>query len=77
MIDRIHKKEIELCLDLIKKLPENGLKNDKNVNENKDNKDNKEKEYEEANNLIELIKKFNFDNINNQKRIEYQILNMK
>ena len=75
MIDRIHKKEIELCLDLIKKLPENGLKNDKNVNENKDNKDNKEKEYEEANNLIELIKKFNFDNINNQKRIEYQILN--
>ena len=78
MIDRIYKKEIQLCLDLIKKLPENGLKNEKNEkNEKKvdEDKDNKEKNYEEVNNLIELIKKFNFDDINNQKRIEYQILN--
>ena len=69
MIDLIHKKEIELCLDLIKKLPEKGINNLKN------NDDKNEENLEETNNLIELIKKFNFDNINNTKRIEYQILN--
>ena len=67
MIDLIHKKEIELCLDLIKKLPEKGI--------NKNNENNKEKNEEEYNNLMELIRQFKFDNINNQKLIEYQIIN--
>ena len=67
MIDLIHKKEIELCLDLIKKLPEKGI--------NKNNENDKEENLEEYNNLIELIRQFKFDDINNQKLIEYQILN--
>ena len=67
MIDLIHKKEAQLCLDLIKKLPKNVV-NAKNIDENQ------EENSEEANNLIKLIKKFNFDNINNQKRIEYEII---
>lgn len=69
MIDLIHKKEITLCLDLIKNLEENGINNAKTI------EDDKEKNSEETNNLIGLIKKFNFDNINNQKRIEHQIIN--
>ena len=69
MIDLIHKKETELCLDLIKKLPENGLNIEKNID------DKKEANLEETNNLIELIRNFNFDNVNNLKRIEYQIIN--
>ena len=69
MIDLIHKKESQLCLDLIKKLPEKG------INFMKNNDDKNEENFEETYNLIELIKKFNFDNINNTKRIEYQILN--
>ena len=67
MIDLIHQKEIELCLDLIKKLPEKGI--------NKNNENDKEENLEEYNNLIELIRQFKFDDINNQKLIEYQILN--
>lgn len=69
MIDLIHKKESELCLDLIKNLSEKGIHNAKNIGNNK------EDNLEETNNLIELIKKFNFDNINNQKMIEDQIIN--
>ena len=69
MIDLIHKKEIKLCLDLIRKLPENGIENKNNIDEKK------EGNFKETNNLIGLIKNFNFDNINNQKRIEYQIIN--
>ena len=69
MIDLIHKKETELCLDLIKKLPENGLNKENKIDENK------EGNYEETSNLIELIRNFNFDNINNIKRIEHQIIN--
>ena len=69
MIDLIHKKEIKLCLDLIRKLPENGIENKNNIDEKK------EGNFKETKNLIGLIKNFNFDNINNQKRIEYQIIN--
>ena len=69
MIDLIHKKEIELCLDLIKKLSANGINDAKIIDENKEGNS------EETSNLIKLIKKFNFDNINNQKLIEYLILN--
>ena len=69
MIDLIHKKEIKLCLDLIRKLPENGIENKNNIDERK------EGNFKETKNLIGLIKNFNFDNINNQKRIEYQIIN--
>ena len=67
MIDLIHKKETEIIIDLIKKLPESVV-NAKNIDENQ------EANSEEANSLIKLIKNFKFDNINNQKRIEYQII---
>ena len=67
MIDLIHKKETEIIIDLIKKLPQNVV-NAKNIDENQ------EANSEEANSLIRLIKDFKFDNINNQKRIEYQII---
>ena len=67
MIDLIHKKETELCLDLIKKIPENVV-SAKNIDENQ------EANSEEANNLIKIIKNFRFDNIINQKRIEHEIL---
>ena len=67
MIDLIHKKETKLCLDLIRKIPENVV-NAKNIDENQ------EENSEEANNLIKIIKNFRFDNIINQKRIEHEIL---
>ena len=67
MIDLIHKKETELCLDLIKKIPENVV-SAKNIDENQ------EANSEEANNLIKIIKNFRFDNIINQKRIEHEII---
>ena len=67
MIDLIHKKETEIIIDLIKKLPKNVV-NAKNIDENQ------KANSEEANNLIKLIKNFKFDNINNQKIIEYQII---
>ena len=67
MIDLIHKKETEIIIDLIKKLPESVV-NAKNIDENQ------EANSEEANSLIKLIRNFKFDNINNQKRIEYQII---
>lgn len=67
MIDLIHKKETKLCLDLIRKIPENVV-NAKNIDENQ------EENSGEANNLIKIIKNFRFDNIINQKRIEHEIL---
>ena len=69
LIDLIHEKEIQLCLDLIKTLPEN-----KNI-KNKHKGNNLEFQTEETDNLIHLLKTFNIDNINSQRRIEAQILN--
>ena len=73
MIDLIHKKEIQLCLDLIKKLPDKESKN--NFEKKEEDKDNYAQQAQEADNLIELIKRFKFDDIYNQKIIEHQILN--
>ena len=71
MLDIIHNKEIETCLDLIKSLPSNSRNNMKDLNHINNIKN------EETNNLIQSIKMFNIDNINNQKILENQILNNK
>ena len=71
MLDIIHNKEIETCLDLIKSLPSNSRNNIKELNHINNIKN------EETNNLIQSIKMFNIDNINNQKILENQILNNK
>jgi len=67
IIDLIHEKEIQICQDLIRTLPE------KVKNRNKKNKKNYNNV--ETDNLIKLIKTFNIDNINTQRIIEHQILN--
>ena len=69
MIDLIHEKEIGVCLDLIKSLPDKTRNKTKNLNVFKLNKS------EETNNLIKSIKFFTIDNITNQRIIEHQILN--
>ena len=67
MIDLIHDKEINVCLDLIKSIhvnkrnKENGLNNINNYKS------------QETDDLIKMIKKFNIDNITNQRIIESQI----
>ena len=69
IIDLLHEKEIQLCLELIRKMPEkkkNKIK--KNYNNIKDLKT------EDTDHLIRLIKNFNFDNITDQRIIEDQIL---
>ena len=71
IIDLIHEKEIQLCLDLIKILPEK-IKNMKN--KNKGNIKDFKKE-EATNNLIRLIKTFNVDNVYTQRMLEDQALN--
>ena len=69
IIDLIHEKEIQLCLDLIKAIPENKDDKYKRLNIIKDFRNKR------ANNIIKLIKTFNFDNIFNQRLLEEQILN--
>ena len=70
MIDLIHDKEINVCLDLIKSIDintrnkENGFKTIDNYSQ-------------ETNDLIKIIKKFNIDNIANQRIIENQIIQYK
>ena len=68
IIDLIHEKEIKVCLDLIKTLPENQKRKIKN-------KRNTDLKTEERNNLIKIIKRFNIDNRNQQRILENQILN--
>ena len=71
LIDLLHEKEIQLCLELIKKMPENKrIKNNKKEIKN----NNKDLKTEDTNHLIRLIKNFNFDNITNQRIIEDKIL---
>ena len=69
IIDLIHEKEIQLCLDLIKAIPDNKNDKHKRLNIIKDFRNKR------ANNIIKLIKTFNFDNIFNQRLLEEQILN--
>ncbi len=71
LIDLIHEKEIQLCLDLIKSLPDTNKKNIKNKNRGNI----KEFKAAERENLIKLIKTFNIDNIHTQRIIEDQVLN--
>ena len=66
IIDLIHEKEIQLCLDLIKSFPQSNKNKRLNIKKDFKNK--------ETSNLIRLIKTFNIDNINNQRLIEKQIL---
>ena len=70
IIDLIHEKEIQLCIDLIKTLPENKIKNIKNKN-----KGNSDFKNEETDNLIKLLKTFNINNVYTQRIIEDRILN--
>ena len=70
IIDLIHEKEIQLCLDLIKTLPEKLNIKNKNKKNIKDFKTE-----ETTNNLIRLIKTFNVDNIYTQRILEDQVLN--
>jgi hypothetical protein len=67
MIDLIHDKEINVCLDLIKSIHVN--------KRNKENEFNNINNYksQETDDLIKMIKKFNIDNINKQRIIESQI----
>ena len=67
IIDLIHEKEIQICQNLIKTLPEKIKSRNKKIIRNINN--------EETANLIKLIKIFNIDNINTQRIIEHQILN--
>ena len=69
MVDLIHDKEIDVCLDLIKSIPEKTRNKQIRLNSAKLYKNDK------TNNLIQTIKFFNIDNINNQRIIENQILN--
>ena len=71
IIDLIHEKEIQVCLHLIKSLPEINKKNIKNKNK----KNTKDVKAEETENLVKLIKTFNIDNIYTQRIIEDQVLN--
>ena len=70
IIDLIHEKEIQLCLDLIKTLPEKIKIKNKNKRNIKDFK-----REETTNNLIRLIKTFNIDNVYTQRILEEQVLN--
>ena len=69
MIDLIHDKEIDVCLNLIKSIPERTRNKNKRLNSFKLYKN------EKTNHLIKTIKFFTIDNINNQRIIEHQILN--
>ena len=69
IIDLIHEKEIKLCLDLIKAIP--GNKNDINKRIDID----KDFSNKQANDIIKILKTFNYDNIANQRLLEEQILN--
>ena len=69
MIDLIHDKEIDVCLNLIKSIPEKTRNSNKRLNSFKLYKN------EKTNYLIKTIKFFTIDNINNQRIIEHQILN--
>ena len=67
VIDLIHEKEIQLCLELIKKYPDIEKNKDRNVNV-------KELKTKETSDIIREIKRFNFDNIKDQKTVADQIL---
>ena len=67
VIDLIHEKEIQLCLELIKKYPDIDKNRDRNVNV-------KELKTKETSDVIREIKRFNFDNIKDQKTVADQIL---
>lgn len=67
VIDLIHEKEIQLCLDLIRKFPNITKNKDKNVNV-------KELKTKETSDIINEIKRYNFDNIKDQNTIANQIL---
>lgn len=67
VIDLIHEKEIQLCLELIKKYPDIEKNRDRNVNV-------KELKTKETSDIIREIKRFNFDNIKDQKTVADQIL---
>ena len=71
MIDIIHEKEIQLCLDLIKILPEKTQA--KRKNKSKENI--RDLKTIEKNNLIKLIKTFNIDSFKSQRLMEEKILN--
>ena len=67
VIDLIHEKEIQLCLELIKKYPDIEKNKDRNVNV-------RELKTKETSDIIREIKRFNFDNIKDQKTVADQIL---
>ena len=64
MIDLMHNKEIQLCLNLIKNFPKESRKT--NFNKIRDS---------QTNVLINQIKSFNFENINNQRIVEKKVIN--
>jgi hypothetical protein len=67
VLDLIHEKEIQLCLELIKKFPDIEKNKDRNVNV-------RELKTKETSEIIREIKRFNFDNIKDQKTVADQIL---